>query len=262
MRLSLIVAALPALLACNVAVAQVGGMALVPTPTVGATSPLGGEFGSPIAPTGIPLGATEITSPGTSPLPSNPTGTIAMPSSSGTPCSTLGSSSSAMYGSTATYDGGGMSAAASMPATGGAAGNTAAAASMSSSLSTTSGLSATSGMMQSSGMSTASGIMDTAGMSGMCGSGSNSVAASSTPTTPTTPGGAARVGVPLGSVEIGNLGVSSAATVPTPFVTTMNAAVPTIPATPVVTSPPPVPTGSTTTTSGTFSPTAALGPAL
>ena len=54
-------------------------------------------------------------------------------------------------------------------------------------------------------------------LSGMCGSGSSSIASSSTPTStsPTTPGGAARTGIPLGSTEIGNLGVSSAAAVPT-----------------------------------------------
>ena len=63
MRLSLVAAVLPALFVCNVAMAQVDGQfdgTVTPTPIVGATSPLGIAAGSP---TGIPLGATEITSP-------------------------------------------------------------------------------------------------------------------------------------------------------------------------------------------------------
>src|SRR5260370_19822778 len=70
-----------------------------------------------------------------------------------------------------------------------------------------------------SGVSASAGMLDTSGMSGMCGSGSSSIASSSTPTStsmsPTTPGGAARTGIPLGSMEISNLGVSSAPAVPT-----------------------------------------------
>ena len=41
----------------------------------------------------------------------------------------------------------------------------------------------------------------------MCGSGAANLAASSTPTAPTTPGGQPRTGIPLGSTEISNLGV-------------------------------------------------------
>jgi len=206
------VAAIPLLLVtCDVAVAQVSAM-VAPTPTIGATSPLG-SAGLPVSPTGIPLGSTEIISAGVSPLPPGPAGTIATPGA-GAPCSTLGTSSYQMYGSSATYDGGGMSVANSMPATGGTAGGTAASPGMSTGTSATSGFLTTSGMTQSSAMS-ASGTIDTAGMSGTCGSGSNSLAASSNPTSPTTPGGAPRAGIPLGSVEIGNLGVSSAALVPT-----------------------------------------------
>jgi hypothetical protein len=63
-------------------------------------------------------------------------------------------------------------------------------------------------------------MLDTSGTSGMCGSGSSSVAASSSPTStsPITPGGAARTGIPFGSYEIGNLGVSSTPAVPLPGV--------------------------------------------
>src|SRR6266852_1250673 len=202
-RFSLMAAALPALFACNVAMAQVSGMAS-PTPTLSATSPLGIGVGSSVPPTGIPLGSTEIASPGISPQPAYSTGTIAMPGS-GTSCSTLGTSPSGMYGSTATYDGGGM-----------AMGTT------------------TSPTSPTSGISTSSGLLETSGMSGMCGSGSSSIAGSSTPssTSPTTPGGAARTGLPLGSTEIGNLGVSSGAVVPTPRVLPTIGAAPMVPSVP------------------------------
>src|SRR5439155_11168315 len=86
MRLSLIAAIFPALVVCNAAMAQVTGMA-APTPTIGATSPLGIGTGSAVSQTGIPLGSTEIASPGVSPAPTGVTGTIAMPGS-GTTCST------------------------------------------------------------------------------------------------------------------------------------------------------------------------------
>jgi hypothetical protein len=58
-----------------------------------------------------------------------------------------------------------------------------------------------------------------------------SLAASSTPTSPTTPGGVPRTGIPMGSTEIGNLGVSSAAAVPIITVTpTIASTIPTVPA--------------------------------
>src|SRR5258707_11171985 len=123
---------------------------------------------------------------------------------SNTTCSTLGTSPSGMFGSAASFDGGGTAVGAATPAT-----------------AATSGGTAMSGTSMSSGISTTSGMLDTTGLSGMCGSGSSSVASSSTPTStsPTTPGGGARTGIPLGSFEIGNLGVSSAAAVPTISVT-------------------------------------------
>src|SRR6202051_3247618 len=141
-RFALIAAVIPVLFAGNVAVAQVSGMA-TPTPTIGATSPLGIGTGSTVSPTGIPLGSTELASPGISPAPTFSTGTTAMPSS-GTTCSTLGTAPSGMFGSTATFDGGGMAAGTATPAT---AGTTA-----TSGMSTSSGISATSGMSTTSGM--------------------------------------------------------------------------------------------------------------
>jgi hypothetical protein len=215
MRFTLVAAVIPLLVLCNVAMAQISGMAS-PTPTIGATSPLGLGTGSTVSPTGIPLGSTEIASPGVSPAPGDATGTIAMPSSS-TTCSTIGTAPSSMFGSTASFDGGGMGVATAAPAT-----------------------ATTSGAMATSGMSTTSGMLETSGMSGMCGSGSSSIASSSTPTTPTTPGGAPRTGIPLGSTEIGNLGVSSAAAVPTMTVSPTAGTVgltPLVPTMPMVASP-------------------------
>ena len=111
-RFSLIAAVLPALFVCNIAMAQTDGQfdgTVTPTPTIGATSPFGVATGSAGSPTGIPLGATEITSPGVSPLPTGATGTITMPTaSSGTACQTVATSPSEMFGSTASFDGGGM----------------------------------------------------------------------------------------------------------------------------------------------------------
>jgi hypothetical protein len=215
-RFSLIAAVIPALLMCNAAMAQVGGMAS-PIPTIGATSPLGMGTGSAISPTGIPFGSTEMASPGVSPAPTDATGTISM-SSSGTTCSTLGTAPSGMYGSTSTYDGGGMTTGTGMPA---------------------------SGMSTSSGMSTTSGMLETSGLSGMCGFGSGSIASSSAPTSPVTPGGAARTGLPLGSTEIGNLGVSSATAVPTMTVSPTVGTVGSVPTMPTTTF---APTVSSTTT--------------
>jgi hypothetical protein len=80
-------------------------------------------------------------------------------------------------------------------------------------------------------------------LSAMCGSGASSTAASSTPTStpPTTTGGMARTGVPLGSYEIGNLGVSSAPAVPTtnvsPPVSSVGSSAPAAPTMPTASPP-------------------------
>jgi hypothetical protein len=221
----LIVATAWSLLCAGPAFAQIDDP-LTGTPSLGVTSPLGMGAGASVGATGIPLGSTEIASPGVSPAPSGVTGTIARPgsgaiTSSGTTCSTVGTTPSGMYGSTATYDGGGTAAGTAAPAT-----------------------AATSGATATSGPSTTFGTLDTSGLSGACGSGSSSIASSSTPTStsPTTPGGAARTGIPLGSTEINNLGVSSAAAVPMigvfPITGSVGSLVPSIPTTmPAVSSP-------------------------
>jgi len=229
--LVLVIAVASALL-CSRAFAQVG--TVTAAPSIGATSPLGMSSGMTVGPTGIPMGSTEIVSPGVSPASTSVTGSISMPGL-GTTCATSGTAPAGMFGSTSSFDGGGMAAGSAAPAT-----------------AATSEMPISSAASASSGMSATSGI-ETAGMSGMCGSGSGSIASSSTPasTTPITPGGAARTGIPLGSTEIGNLGVSSAAAVPTlgvsPIVGSVGSST-VVPTMPSVTSMPtasPAPAGST-----------------
>jgi hypothetical protein len=202
-------------------------------PTPGATSPLGMSPGSPVPPTGLPLGSTEIASPGISPAPAQVTGTVSVPVT-GTTCETLGTSPTGTFQPPATYDGGGMAIGATMPATAASSGT-----SMPSGMSS-SGISAT------SGMSTTSGMLETSGMSGMCGSGSRSIVSSSTPTStsPTTPGGAARTGLPMGSTEIGNLGVSPMIA---PSTGSLVGPTPVGPTLPMVSSPSTTPSSSSTT---------------
>ena len=214
---------------------------LTAVPSLDATSPLGMGASGSVGTTGIPLGSTEVTSLGVSPAPTGGvTGSIAIPTtgaitSSG--CLTGGMSPSGTFGSTASYDGGGMAPGTAAPAT-------AATMGIMGTLDTATttdptaipGTSTSSQMSIPLGVSTTSGV-DTSGMSGMCGSGSSSIASSSTPTStsPTVPGGFARTGIPLGSTEIANLGVSSAPAVPTvgvlPIVGTVgpSAVLPTMP---------------------------------
>ena len=71
----IIAAMLAVALSPGPAVAQVGTVGGAPTPSpLGMTSPLGIGSPQPVAPTGIPLGATEIVPQGTSPgtTPSGP----------------------------------------------------------------------------------------------------------------------------------------------------------------------------------------------
>src|SRR3984885_3399279 len=199
MRPLLIIAVLSASYYGSAVFAQVGMGTTMPP--LGVTSPLGSDPGTPVAGTGIPMGAAVSSSPVVSSLPSYPTG------AGGTACSTLGTPTTAMFGSPSSYDGGGVTlngtappATASTMAT--ATSGTGAASTMPSGISATSGLSTTSGMTT------------TAGSSGMCGSGATSVASSSASTsTSSTP--STRAGIPLDSTEINNLGVGSWAAVPT-----------------------------------------------
>jgi hypothetical protein len=252
-RLSLIAAVLPAALcSCSPAFAQVDYMPEVndmSTAPISPTSPLGVDSTTPVGGTGIRLGATEVSSAGVSPLPTFSTGTVALPGS-GTTCTTLVTSPSGLIGSTDAYDGGGMAMGTATATTAATAGT--AATSATAGMSAPSATSTNPGMLPTLGMSTAStmGTMGTIGVSGLCGFSSGNMATSpTTPTStaPTTPGGNPRTGIPLGSSEIANLGVSSAAAIPTPSVSlgTMGTTTPTIPTFTI----PSTPSTTTTTTS-------------
>ena len=150
MKMHLVMAALAvSLLGGSSASAQVGGVGTSP---LGAASPLAMGPGVPVAPTGIPLGATEMTTPGTSPAPSSTMGAIG--------CSGPGGPTS--QAAAPLFDGGGMAGAAS---------------------------------------------------SGCAGTGAGG---SSMPALPTLRAG--RAGIPLGSTELGDAGLSPAPPVSTMFV--------------------------------------------
>src|ERR1700726_582687 len=259
-RLLRVAPVLPALFVCNAAMAQVDGQfdgTVTPTPLVGATSPLGV---APGAPTGIPLGAIEITSPGVSPVPTGVTGTITIPGTSGaTACSAVATSPSEMFGSAASFDGGGMGVGTAPPATAANSGTAVSSGTMAMSGTSMSSATPAAPLTSEIPVTTGSpGALDTSGMSGMCGSGSSSLASSSSPTStlPTAPGGGARTGLPLGSFEMGNLGVSSTPAVPVPSVLPVVGPVvptPLAPTLPTVspTTPPTNPACATTGTTGT-----------
>jgi hypothetical protein len=215
---------------CSSPVFAQAGMGTTMSP-LSPTTPLGTNPGTPIAGTGIPMGASPSSAPVVGSLPSYPTG------ASSTACSTLGTPPTAMYGSPSSYDGGGITLnGTAAPATASMA--PAAPATMSSGISATSALSSTSGMAA------------TAGLSGMCGSGAAGVASSSSPISASaTP--SARAGIPLDSTEIGNLGVSSYTTVPMPSVAPITATVApnaTAPTIPTVSSPSTASSATTTST--------------
>ncbi len=215
MKRFLMVTAASALL-CSPVLAQQA--AVMPTPSLSATTPLGMVPTAPVGGTGIPLGSTEIASPGVSPVPISP------PVAGGSVCTTIGTAPSTMFGSVGSFDGGGVAVAAATPQ-----GPMSTAGTMAMPQSTT-----------ASGLAPTSALIDTSGMSGMCGSGATNPVMSSAPTAPTTPGGLPRTGIPLGSTEIANLGVSSAAAVPTMGVLpSVNNVAPTVPSIPALTIPAP-----------------------
>ena len=179
MKMHLVMAALAvSLLGGSSASAQVGGVGTSP---LGAASPLAMGPGVPVAPTGIPLGATEMTTPGTSPAPSSAMGAIG--------CSSAGGPTS--QAAAPLFDGGGMAGAAS---------------------------------------------------SGCAGTGAGG---SSMPALPTLRAG--RAGIPLGSTELGNAGLSPAPPVSTMFVSPIVPSVtaPTMDAAPGTAAVPPCPVTGT-----------------
>jgi hypothetical protein len=164
-RRELIIAAtLATLLGGNPAFAQVGGIGS-PTPGMGLTSPFGmsAATGGSVGPAGVPLGATELATPGLSPAPPGTLG------SGFTICSAVvGAGSNSANGP---FDGGGTSV----------------------------------------GMSpTASGETNSASASA-CNQASGAGSAGTLQSTTSSPGSTAPLGIgtiPLGSIELGNAGVS------------------------------------------------------
>jgi hypothetical protein len=138
---------------------------------------------APVPGTGIPFGATGLTSPGLSPAP----GGIIGYTGTGTTCSAVGSSSLAMSGTNMT----GMSG------------------------TSMTGMSGTSTTYDGGGIGM--GASSSAG-SATCGT-SSGVVSMVPPMSPSAPGGATPAGIPLGSFEINSLGVSPTVSVPTPTLT-------------------------------------------
>lgn len=214
----------------SAAIAQVSGL----PPAVGMTSPLGIGPASPVSPTGIPLGAEELVSPGESPLTAatSPLGSAigvspacrgfggSMPQSSYGLATLSGSSGSGM----SSLGAGGMSS-----STGG-------------SLSSDGGVSLSSGGSPMTGTSYGTGlsaggttasttVFDGGGMvgnaSGACvsasgGSLAGPAASASSPTGMSYGSSVARAGIPLGSTELGAGGLSPMATVPNMTWPTLN----------------------------------------
>jgi hypothetical protein len=112
MRRFLMAVMAAAFLGCGSTAAQVGGIGTSPGASpLGMTSPLGIGPAPAVAPTGVPLGATELASPGVSPMTS---GISPLGPATGSACSGLGSpmssgiatSTAGTSGSTNIFDGG------------------------------------------------------------------------------------------------------------------------------------------------------------
>jgi hypothetical protein len=120
MKRFLSVAVIAVLLPCSAAMAQIAPIGSAPGPSpLGITSPLGLGPGAPVAPVGIPLGATELSNLGVSPTTSGVSSTGPVTSSvpfcagfgSAIPQASLGSTASVGDAGTAmasTFDGGGL----------------------------------------------------------------------------------------------------------------------------------------------------------
>jgi hypothetical protein len=84
MRRALLALTIP-VFCSNIAFAQ---MATTTMLSIGATSPLGTTTGT-VAPTGIPMGSTELSTPGVSPLDSGAFGTSTGMTGGSSPCSMM-----------------------------------------------------------------------------------------------------------------------------------------------------------------------------
>jgi hypothetical protein len=229
------------LLGCSPTFAQVSpGL-----PPLGMTSPLGVGTGSPVPPVRVPLGATELASPGVSPMTSITSalgpapvtasgcrgigGSIAE-SSFGLGTSTMGSSATQMSSVTGSSSGMGSSMSGTSSGTG----------------------------VSTAGTSTSSTAFDGGGMagsaSGTCPSGGASLAGpAASASSPTGMGSGltgARVGIPMGSTELGAGGLS-----PVPAVPTTNPSMSTVTTSTSTMGTIPCPTTGLSTTTATGMPT-------
>ena len=182
-----------ALLGCGSVLAQVGAMGITPGPPLGMTSPLGIGPGAPVAPTGIPLGATEMGSLGVSPTTSGAsplgpsTGAIALCSGAG------GSLPQASFGAGNLSTGSTSGIGNLMTGTSFGTGMSAA------------GVSASTSVFDGGGTAgTASGTCAAIGGSSLAGP----AASASSPTGMGSMASVGRVGIPLGSTELGAGGLS------------------------------------------------------
>jgi hypothetical protein len=178
MRRLIVTTAVSVLLGCSTAWAQVTVGTGAPVP-LGITSPLGMGPGASVGVTGIPLGATEMETPGVSPTAA---GTSALGSMTAGTCSSIGASA--------------------QPTTSGP-GNSSPGTSMAGTSGATGGMSAPTALFDSTGISGTA--------SGTCAGGttpsSNPGASASSPGNGSR-SGVGRVGVPMGSTELGTGGLS------------------------------------------------------
>ena len=187
MRPFLIAVVTSSLLGCSPAFAQVGMVTGTPA-VLGVTSPLGIGPGAPVGATGIPLGATELATPGVSP---SLAGTAALGSmTASTACSGIGTSAQPTTSIPGTSGMGASTAPNAMTATG----------------ARTSGLPVPTPLFDSTGIS--------GNASGTC-AGGTAMASSSPTASASSPAGlgsrsgtVGRAGIPMGSTELSPGGLS------------------------------------------------------
>ena len=214
------VATAAVLLGCGSAYAQVGGMSISPGPSLGMTSPLGVGPGSPVAPARIPMGATELAAPGVSPMISG-TSPMAPSTSTVSTCGGIGGSLPQ-----ASFGVGASSAGAS--------------SGMGSSMTGASSLATFDGGGMAGSASGACAASTGSSLAGRAASASTGIGAVSS---------VGRVGIPMGSTELGVGGLS-----PLPSLLTPNPSAPLMTLTPLVGIPnpsAPVSTLGSTPTTGT-----------
>ena len=208
------------LLGCGSAYAQVGGMSISPGPSLGMTSPLGVGPGSPVAPARIPMGATELAAPGVSPMISG-TSPMAPSTSTVSTCGGIGGSlPQASFGAGASSAG--------EPS------------GMGSSMTGASSLATFDGGGMAGSASGACAASTGSSLAGPAASASTGIGAVSS---------VGRVGIPMGSTELGVGGLS-----PLPSLLTPNPSAPLMTMTPLVAIPnlsAPVSTLGSTPTTGT-----------